>query len=168
MNFFKFEAFLKEFPFLKSILEEMGKDHLSITSIHVGRVDENLLKRVLEYSYFDGSMGVSEHEEQLWVVHDDVVAYRLETQDKTTIGSNYAHSKSESRDGEPILEALIDHEDLKYLILFEKTLDNWEGSRTVDDFRITIYKPSRHSSIDEEIEEARRQALADVKAEANF
>lgn len=168
MNRFKFEAFLKEFPFLKEILEEKKRDYQQVDSIRVARIDENLLLRTLEEYHYDGSAGETYNWEELWAVLPDGTVQVVPTQDECSSDSNYAHSQPRHEEGQPIIEALVGLEETHYLVLLERELENWPGREYVNEFNVTIYKPSRSTSLSKEIEKARRKATIEVKAGVDF
>ena len=172
MNRFRFEAFCKEFPGMVRVLEQSHEGKFNyytrVDAIKVTRVDENFLKRVINESYHNGSLGMSEGWAELWAVMPNKEAVLVPTQNQYHRGSNYAHSQSEDRDGEPIIEAMVGLGEAGYFVLLVRNYSSWEGQQMEDDFQVAICKPSKTSSIAQEIIKARRQAHIEVITESTF
>ena len=166
MNRFKYQAYLEEFPFLKEIIGEETPDNITIK-----RADENLLRIIPQYSYHDGSMGESRHEEKIhFVLNDGTIISDAVKQDGSET-SNYAHSQSRYWEGETILEAIDRHgvaDTLQYIVQDIYNLDDWSGQEYDCTWRIVLYKTPRDTNFREEISKAKAKALAEVKAETDF
>lgn len=166
MNRFKYQAYVQEFPFLQDIIGDEIPD-----SVRVKRADENLLKVIPKYYYHNGSMGVSKLSVEVhFVLQDGSILHDAVKQSGHT-SSNYAHSQTKEWEGETVLEAIDRHgvaDQLQYIVQDVFDLDDWEGQEYHRSWEIFIYKPPKGTSFGEEIEKARAQALAEVRAEADF
>ena len=166
MNRFKLQAYCKEFPFLEDIIGDFIPD-----SIRVKRVDENLLRVTPQYYYHDGSLGVTEDEERVhFIIADGSILYDAVNQSGHT-SSNYAHTQTKEWEGETVLEAIDRHgvaDKLQYIVVEYYDLDDWSGGEYKREYTLTIYKTPKNTTFGAEIEKARAQALAEVRAEADF
>lgn len=166
MNRFKYQAYVQEFPFLQDIIGDEIPD-----SVRVKRADENLLKVIPKYYYHNGSMGVSKLSEEVHFVLQDGSILHDAVKRSGHTSSNYAHSQTKEWEGETVLEAIDRHgvaDQLQYIVQDVFDLDDWEGQEYHRSWEIFIYKPPKGTSFREEIEKARAQALAEVRAEADF
>lgn len=166
MNRFKYQAYLEEFPFLKEIIGEETPDNITIK-----RADENLLRIIPQYSYRNGSMGESHHEEKIhFILNDGTIIFDAVRQEGSE-SSFYAHTQSRRWDGETILEAIDRHETtntLQYIVQDIYVLDDWSGQEYDYSWRLTIYKTPKDTNFGAEIAKAKAKAIAEVKAEADF
>ena len=166
MNRFKLQAYQKEFPFLQNLIGDEIPD-----SIRVKRVDENLLRVTPQYYYHDGSLGVTEDDEKVhFIFADGSILYDAVNQSGHT-SSNYAHTQTREWRGETVLEAIDRHgvaDQLQYIVQEVFDLDDWSGGEYKKEHNFTIYKTPKGTSFGAEIEKARAQALAEVRAEADF
>jgi hypothetical protein len=116
-------------------------------------------------------MGITEVNEKIhFVLADGSILHDAVKQAGHT-SSNYAHTQPQSWDGETVLEAIDRHgvaESLAFIIVEKFYLDNWEGGNYEKEHNFTIYKTPKGTSFGAEIEKARAQALAEVRAEADF
>ncbi len=165
MNKFKLEAYMKEFPFLQDLIGNEIPD-----SVRIKRADENLLRFVPRYHFHDGSMGQTEVDEIVHFVLADGTVIAEAVRQSGHTSSNYAHSQTIEWEGETVLEAIDRHgvaDQLQYIVQDIFDLDDWEGQyhRSRE---IIIYKTPKGTSFGEEIKKARAQALAEVRAEADF
>jgi hypothetical protein len=166
MNRFKYQAYVQEFPFLQELIGDEIPD-----SVRIKRADENLLKIIPTYSLHDGSMGITKLEEKIHFVLTDGTIIMDAVKQKGHTSSNYAHSQERSWDGETVLEAIDRHgvaESLAFIVVDEYYLDDWCGGEYKREFSLTIYKTPKNTTFGAEIEKARAQALAEVRAEADF
>ena len=166
MNRFKLQAYCNEFPFLQDLIGDEIPD-----SVRIKRADENLLKVVPRYSCHDGSMGITKMDERVHFIFNDGTIIKNAVEQKGHTSSNYAHSQERSWDGETVLEAIDRHgvaETLQYIIIEHYYLNDWEGCHYEKEHKFTIYKTPKGTSFGAEIEKARAQALAEVRAEADF
>jgi hypothetical protein len=166
MNRFKLQSFISEFPFITEILGDKTPD-----SVRIKRADENLLKLAPKYRYHDGSAGVSKFNEQFHFVLLDGTVITNAVQQEGHSSSNYAHSQDRSWEGESVLEAIDRHgvaDQLLYIVQDVFDLDDWEGQEYHRSWEMVIYKTLKGTSFGAEIEKARAQALAEVRAEADF
>jgi len=166
MNRFKLQAYCKEFPFLQDIIGDSTPD-----SVCVKRADENLLKVVPKYHYHNGSMGVTELDERVhFILQDGSIIHEAVKQSGHT-ASNYAHTQTKEWEGETVLEAIDRHgvaDQIQYIVQDVFDLDDWEGQTYYRSWEIVIYKTPKGTSFEAVIEKARAQALAEVRAEADF
>ena len=166
MNRFKYQAYVKEFPFLQDIIGDKIPD-----SIRVKRADENLLKVVPEYCRYDGSMGTTEMDEKVHFILNDGTFIKDAVKQKGHTSSNYAHTQEQFWEGETVLEAIDRHgvvESLAFIVVEKYYLDDWSGQEYTKEYSFTIYKTPKGTTFGEEIEKARAQSLAEVRAEADF
>lgn len=166
MNYFKFQAFLKEFPFLR----ELGVDE-NVDSIKIRRADENLLAQIPSSYYWDGSMGVTDTKDTISFVLEDGNIIEDVVRQAGEWGSNYAHSQRKEWEGESVLEALsrLDNPDrVVYIVWVHKHLHDWVGSERESTFEVTIYKTPKGVKYSDLIRKAEEQALREVRAEADF
>ena len=171
MNRFKKQAFLKEFPWLGNMLEQMEWSIDEVQEIKVKRADENLLSTVPSYYYWDGSAGVTHFEEKInFILKDGTIIKNAVTQEIES-GSNYAYSQPQKRPGESLAEA-IDRlnvaSDLNFIVVCTIDIDDWPG-REYSNYRgIVIYKPPKNRSYDDIIKHFKEQAERQVKREMDF
>ncbi len=166
MNRFKYQAYVKEFPFLQDIIGDEIPD-----SVRVKRADENLLKVTPRYRCHDGSLGITEADEKVhFVLADGSIIHDAVKQSGHT-SSNYAHTQTKEWEGETVLEAIDRHgvaESLAFIVVEYYYLDDWSGQEYTKEYSFTIYKTPKGTTFGEEIEKARAQSLAEVRAEADF
>ncbi len=166
MNRFKLQAYMKEFPFLQDIIGDEIPD-----SVRIKRADENLLKVVPQYSYHDGSMGITELSEKVhFVLQDGSILHDAVEQNGHT-SSNYAHSQDQYWDGETVLEAIDRYgvaDKLQYIVVEYYYFDDWSGQEYEKEHSFTIYKTPKDTTFGAEVKKARAYALAEVRAEADF
>lgn len=166
MNRFKYQAYVQEFPFLQDIIGDGSPD-----SVRIKRADENLLQVIPIYRYHDGSLGVTEMDEKVhFVLADGSIIHDAVKQSGHT-SSNYAHTQTKEWVGETVLEAIDRHgvaESLAFIVVEHYYLDDWSGGEYKIEHNFTIYKTPKGTSFGAEIEKARAQALAEVRAEADF
>jgi hypothetical protein len=165
MNRFKYQAYVQEFPFLRGIIGDAIPD-----SVRVKRADDNLLKVVPEYYCHDGSMGATKIDEKVHFVLADGSILHDAVEQSEHISSNY-NAQTKEREGETVLEAIDRHgvaESLAFIIVEHYYLNDWEGSCYENEYTFTIYKTPKGTTFGEEIKKARAQALAEVRAEADF
>ena len=166
MNRFKLQAYCNEFPFLQDLIGDEIPD-----SVRIKRADENLLKVVPQYSYHDGSMGITKMDERVHFILNDGTIIKNAVEQKGHTSSNYAHSQERSWDGETVLEAIDRHgvaESLTFIAVEYYYLDDWSGGEYTREYTLTIYKTPKNTTFGAEIEKARAQALAEVRVEADF
>lgn len=166
MNRFKHQAYLQEFPFLQDLIGDEIPD-----SVRVKRADENLLRVTPQYYYHNGSMGRSEMDERVhFILQDGSILHDAVRQCGHT-SANYAHTQTKEWEGETVLEAIDRHgvaESLQYIVQGVFDLDDWEGQEYHRSWEIVIYKTPKEVPFGAEIGKARAQALAEVRAEADF
>jgi hypothetical protein len=166
MNRFKLQAYQKEFPFLQDLIGDEIPD-----SVRIKRADENLLKVVPQYSYHDGSMGITKMDERVHFILNDGTIIKNAVEQKGHTSSNYAHTQDQYWKGEAVLEAIDRHgvaESLVFIVVEKYYLDDWSGQEYTKEYTFTVYKTPKNTSFGAEIEKARAQALAEVRAEADF
>lgn len=166
MNRFKYQAYVQEFPFLQDLIGDEIPD-----SVRVKRADENLLQFIPTYRCHDGSLGVTEIDERVhFIIADGSIIHDAVKQAGHT-SSNYAHTQTKEWEGETVLEAIDRHgvaESLAFIVVEHYYLDDWSGGEYKREYTLTIYKTPKNTTFGEEIEKARAQALAEVRAEADF
>jgi len=167
MNKFKFDAYLQEFPFLREILGD--RSHLDCEFIRVARADENLLLRRPKRNVAVGSMvDIDDRDEVIFITPTEIVRNAV-TVDYEYY-SNYAHDENYREPGETVLEALAGLEnpdEVQYIVWLSSGYDIVDHCSR-DTYCVTVYKPIKGVNYSDLIEKARAQALAEVKAEANF
>jgi hypothetical protein len=166
MNRFKLQAYCNEFPFLQDLIGDEIPD-----SVRIKRADENLLKVVPLYHCHDGSMGITKLEEKIHLVLTDGTFIQNTVEQKGHTFSSYAHSQECFWDGETVLEAIDRHgvaESLAFIVVEKYYLDDWSGGEYKREHSLTLYKTPKNTTFGAEIEKARAQALAEVRAEADF
>jgi len=168
MNRFKYDAFLREFPFLEDIFD--GFQCSDCDSIGIERIDSNLLNYVPSEKLATGSLvGIRDIERVDFVLRSwDVVICAVRPSGSAV--HNEAHCDNESWSGESVLEAIyrrgLDQE-IEYIIKVESgykvrdhhSLANWCA---------TIYKPASGDLISDLLAEARDAAAAEVAAALEF
>ena len=116
-------------------------------------------------------MGQTEIDEKVhFILSDGSILYSAVLQ-SGRISSNYAHSQSRSWEGEAVLESIDRHgiaENISFIVVEKYHLHDWEGQESIKEHAFTIYKPPKDVSFGAEIKKARAQALAEVRAEADF
>ena len=165
MNRFKLLAYKQEFPFLEGIIGDAFPD-----SIRIKRADENLLSFTPHYSSHVGSMGKTKSWEKVHFILQDGTIEDAVLQRKN-FSSNYAGDSPYSSDGETVLEAIDRHgvaDKIQFIVVESYYLDDWEGSEKEEEYAITLYKTPKGTTFGAEIKKARAQALAEVRAEADF
>ncbi len=166
MNRFKYQAYVQEFPFLQDLVGDDIPD-----SVRIKRADENLLKVIPEYYCYDGSMGITEMDEKVHFILNDGTFIKDAVKQSGHTSSNYAHSQTEIWDGETVLEAIDRHgvaDKIQFIVVESYYLDDWEGGEREEEYAVIIYKTPKGTTFGAEIEKARAQALAEVRAEADF
>jgi hypothetical protein len=166
MNRFKYQAYLQEFPFLQDLIGDEIPD-----SVRVKRADENLLKVVPEYYCHDGSLGITELDEKVHFILSDGSIILDAVKQSGRSSSNYAHSQTGEWEGETVLEAINRHgvaESLAFIVVEKYHLDDWSGQEYTKEHTFTVYKTPKNTIFGAEIEKAMAQALAEVRAEADF
>lgn len=166
MNRFKYQAYVQEFPFLQDLVGDDIPD-----SVRIKRADENLLKVIPEYYCYDGSMGITEMDEKVHFILNDGTFIKDAVKQKGHTSSNYAHTQEQFWEGETVLEAIDRHgvaDKLQYIVIEKYYLDNWSGGEYIKKYTYTVYKTPKNTTFGAEIEKARAQALAEVRAEADF
>ena len=166
MNRFKYQAYVQEFPFLQDIIGDEIPD-----SVRVKRADENLLKVVPKYYYHNGSMGITEMDEKVHFILNDGTFIKDAVKQSGHTSSNYAHSQTKEWEGETVLEGIDRHGvagTIAFIVVEKYYLDDWSGQEYTKEYTFTVYKTLKGTSFGAEIEKARAQALAEVRAEADF
>jgi hypothetical protein len=166
MNRFKYQAYLQEFPFLQDLIGDGIPD-----SVRVKRADENLMRVTPQYYYHDGNLGVTEDDEKVHFILSDGSIILDAVGQSGRSSSNYAHSQTKEWEGETVLEAINRHgvaESLAFIVVEKYYLDDWSGQEYTKEHAFTVYKTPKNTIFGAEIEKAMAQALAEVRAEADF
>ena len=168
MNRFKFDALLKEFPFLKELVKD--KDPVEIDGIWVKRMDKSLFARVPQYEGATGSLvGIGNGEAVHFILQDGTVMQNA-VKDEGVCTHNEAHQDNESWNGETVLEAVERHnvgEKIAYIVWEDYGYDI-RDCYSVGGLDFTIYKPPKGKKVLDYLEAARKKAAEKVKAESNF
>lgn len=168
MNRFKFEAFLKEFPFLKELVGDT--DPTKIDGISVKRMDENLFSRTPFYEGATGSLVGIAQGEQVHFVLTDSILMKDAVKNGGACTHNEAYQDDESWKGETILEAIEKHnlgEKLAYIV-WEKYGYEIQDHYSVGGLNFTIHKPPKGKTVLEYLEAARKKAIEEIKAGSDF
>lgn len=168
MNRFKFHAFLEEFSFLKELVGDT--DPVEIDGISVKRMDGNLFFRIPQYEGATGSLvGIDNGDAVHFILKDGGI---LEKVVKTAgfCRHNEAHTDDEDWSGETILEAIEKHDisDSLAYIVWEEYGYEIRNHYSEGGLRFSIYKPPKGKRVQDYLEEARKKAIQEVKAESNF
>jgi len=175
MNRFKYDALKDEFPFLAqtamSTEEGSKRDPKNCDGISIKRISQELLDKTPQEHNWDGSLvGINKWVRVDFVLEDGSII-KDAVKARGSSGSNYAHSETHSWEGETVLEAIY----CRHAITLVKFIVWTEGGYNVvehysqRDWHSTIYKPAKGSDfLRKAVINARRRALDEVKAEANF
>jgi hypothetical protein len=171
MNRFKWQAYCQEFPFLKTIrcLEDMDLGRLS--NVAVRRLDRDVLSRIPNSSFHDGSMGKSESFESVCFVLADGLLHNCAVKQHSEWSSNYAHSGRRENPGETVLEAadrLENPDQLTHMVWVAYQYDNWESGTYHCSWRIEIFKPPKGEKISDILADAHESAAREVAIESDF
>ncbi len=176
MNKFKWNALCQEFPGLNEINEEFQtlrwKNYVDL-ECKVKRCDSEWLRSVPRGDWASGSLVSIARDHTVFVALKDGIVVDLMVENSGRSIDHSAHSDDTYSEGESILEALDrwidkggDPSEISYFInCFRGTIVENSDSRGL---LITIRKLERGATLSERIEEAKKEALAQVRAEANF
>lgn len=166
MNRFKYQAYVQEFPFLQDLIGDEIPD-----SIRIKRADENLLKFIPTNSLHVGSLGRTEINEKIhFILSDGKVLYNAVVRNEE-YSSNYSGDTHHYEGGETVLEAIDRHgvaKNLAFIVVEHYYLDDWEGQEYTKEYPFTIYKTPKNTTFGAEIKKAKMQAIAEVRAKADF
>ena len=126
MNRFKFEAFKKEFPFLREILGDVSP--LEIDEIKIKRADENLLTYIPCDSSHVGSLGRTKSEVKIHFVLNNGEIIQEAVIPEKSYSSNYSGDTPFEKEGETVLEAIDRHgvaESLAFIVAEKYYLDDY-------------------------------------------
>ncbi len=175
MDRFKFKSFLTEFPFLKNLgLRRIEEVDLEDFEIKVHRLDESWLTTPPKGTWHVGSCVDICNDHQIFAVLNDQTVIDLEVENRGNSGSNYAHEDDYYYEGETVLEALdrwIDAgggnpELIVYFVDYKRGIYTHEHHSY--GARLDILKPEKGVTISQRLDEAQKEAEAQVRAEANF
>lgn len=173
MNKFKFDAAIKEFPFLRTCLltsgEEM-RDFATCDGITVRRMTSEFLNTVpRDYSVSGSMVNIKEWERVDFVMSDGGLLKDAVRADSESV-SHYAYEGTSRSKGETILEA-IDRmrcaDRLAFIVMLEGGYEV-ENHFSTSAWCCTVYKPLKGQSIQSVIDAAFDAALAEVRAESAF
>ena len=185
MNRMKFNACLKEFPFLKELVDQQ-RDPINCDGIKVARISQDLISQTPHYEGATGSLvGIDNGERFDFVLRNGQII-KDAVRASGDVVHNEAHTENENYDGETILEA-IDRagvvDTLEYIIKMEYGY-NIRDHHSQGNYRMTVYKEAKvlvwlklqndrvqrgqSFSLAEAIAAANEEALSQVKAEATF
>lgn len=175
MSRFTKAALLKEYPWLAEI-KRTYDDSLWLDradEVKFARIDEELLGRVPQDQSHVGSMGQSHNCDIYWVVVNGVPE-RLAITPEQYHQSNYAHEGTTSSAGLPLADSFagLPEETIKgfqYLVRVDDDLNDWSGSDSYANIKITIYKPAKEDGfISKVLEIYYAEAARQVVAESSF
>ena len=177
MNRFRLQVFLKEFPFLKDLVNK-GEE---VDSIQVKRMDKNLFGIRPTYHGATGSLvGIDEGEIVHFLVKSQGITMGIRgellemlrdcVRNSGYVTHNEAYRDNESWDGETILEAIdrLDCAENLRIIILEEYGDNIRDHYSIGGLRFTIYKPAKGVSVKQLLVETKSKAQEEVQAESNF
>lgn len=170
MNRFKYQAYVKEFPFLHKILGE-DVDPRGIDKITIKRADENLLSYTPRSSSHVGSMGRTESETKVHFVLVNGEILENAVIQEEHYSSNYSGDTSYDYEGETIIEAIDRHdiaEQLQFIVVEKYYYDSWEGQEREEKYFLEIYKVPKNITYREIIQKIKEKAIAEVRREADF
>jgi len=166
MNRFKYQAYVQEFPFLQDLIGDEIPD-----SIRIKRADENLLKFIPTYSLHVGSMGKTKNMERVHFILQDSTIIEDAVLHGEDFSSIYAGYSPYSIDGETVLEAIDRHgvaDKIQFIVVESYYLDDWEGQEYTEEYTAIVYKTPKNTTFGAEIKKAKMQAIAEVRAKADF
>ena len=174
MDRFKFGAFLKEFPFLKNMgLRRIDEMDLEDFEIKIKRLDENWLNTTPKGSWHVGSCVDICNDHQIFIVLNNEEIVNLGVENRGNSGSNYAYEDDHYHEGERVIEALYrwidvggNPETISYFVDYHRGI--YTENHSSYGAELVILKLERGVTLAERIEEAKKEALAQVKAEAEF
>ena len=173
MNRMKFNAYLKEFPFLEQCntrWEDLAGDPINCDAIKVARISQELLDYTPRYDGATGALVSIDNGERFDFILRDGRVIRDAVRASGDVVHNEAHTDDESYDGETLLEA-IDRKGvigtLKYVVKMSYGY-NIRDHHSQGNYTMTVYKEAKDFSLADAIAAANEDALAQVRGEANF
>lgn len=172
MNRIKFNAYLKEFPFLEecNIRWNHQRESINCDEIKISRIGRELLDYTPSYNGATGSLvGIDDGERFDFILKDgQIIKDAVAASGHVT--HNEAHTDDEHLTGETVLEA-IDREDVAENLEFIVKVCygyNIRDHYSLSNYSMTVYKAAKDFSLADAIAAANKEALSQVKAEANF
>jgi len=165
MDRFRYNAFLREFPFLADLIGDLRPPDCE--SITVKRMDEEVLHKTPRHNIAIGSCVDIHDIEKVYVITPDGVH---KVQAEKYGHSNYAHEGPWHYNGESILDA-IDRLGVENSVTHVAVIHSGYHVRdhcSTADWCCTVYKPARNLDLPALIERETERARAQVQAEANF
>jgi hypothetical protein len=168
----KFNAFMKEFPFLIECTKwnDTQGNSLDCDSIKIANITSDLLAHSPRYKGATGSLvGIDNGERFDFVLSDGQIIKNAVASGGSVI-HNEAHTDNEYYDGETVLEGIDKHQVAKCLAFIVKISYgyNIRDHHSLNNYSIIIYKPAKNFALIDIIAAANEKALADVRAEADF
>jgi len=165
MDRFRYNAFLREFPFLTDLIGDL--DPLDCESIAIKRVDEEVLHKTPFRGITVGSCVDVRDVENVFIITSDG-AHKVQAEEYGY--SNYAHEGPWHYNGESILEAIdrLGVEDSVTHVAVIHSGYNVRDHCSTADWCCTVYKPARNLDLPALIERETERVRAQVQAEANF
>lgn len=176
MKQLKKKMLLDEFKIdLKELNVNFGQDnpaeYSDFNSILVKRIDESLFNFIPVSNDWDGSMGNSFSYHIIFADFGQGFE-RLDVKPEGESGSNYAHSTTETYEGETITEYFIRTEELrtpKIILVFYRSKSSWGQSGDHNTLDLIIYKKAKDDNfVLNQITKAIEKVAAEVVAETLF
>lgn len=167
MNRFKFQAMVREFPFLADLA---GEDYANCKRISIKRADKELMSKIPHYSGATGSLVSIHDSEQVHFGLMDGTLIRDAVKGSGDVIHNEAYTDDEYWEGETVLEAIDRHDvaqRLKYIVI-NRCGHIIRDHHSQDGFYIEVYKTPKSLSFTDLITAEIEQATARVQAEAAF
>jgi hypothetical protein len=133
----------------------------------IKRIDKDLLNSTPSQYFWDGSVvSIARGQRVHFVLSDRIIRNAVKTDYES--GSNYAHSETIYGEGETILHAIDRHGlgALCYIVIEEFGIH--EENHSSYGNRLIVYKPAKGDLIKVLIEQAYKEANAQVVAESDF
>lgn len=176
METIKLEAFVNQFPFLRSTRSKRPtlfelNDAVETLTVKVARMDKCILDTIPSQYNWDGSMGCTDDNEIIDFILRDGTVIENAVKQSGTSGSNYAHSSRSDWDGQSVLDAIYEKkvtETLQYVVFYKDKYCRWDQSYDCNYVDITIYKLPKDSSIAELVEARKKEVESEIKEQSNF
>jgi Fe-S-cluster formation regulator IscX/YfhJ len=165
MNWFKFQALCREFPFLAEIVT--NEEEVTEAEVRIARIDGNLLTFTPRYRGATGDrVGICDEQNIHFILKDGTFVRYAVLQD-IEITHNEAYQDDESRCGETVLDAIerLGLEDNLALIVSEAKGYVIRDHYSVGGCRVVVFKPTKKCPLSKTLAEARARAQELVAAE---
>ncbi len=176
MEKMKLDAFLHEFPFLRSTRSASDdlytlNDGVESLSISIKRIDETVLDKTPSQYYWNGSAGVTHSDEIIDFILKDGTVIENAVKQKGISGSNYAHSSRSEWEGQSVLDGIYEKdvaERLKYVVIYRDDYRNWDNNNDCNYVSITIYKLPKGTTVPELVEKKKKEIEKQLKIQSDF